>query len=59
MGEDLALPIQREVKAVLPGQSQGQYESNEAPAKLFSIGREGAGACTMVAYFKKRFLGRM
>jgi hypothetical protein len=33
--------------------------SNEAPAKLFGIGREGAGACTMVAHFTQRFFGRM
>jgi hypothetical protein len=53
MGEDLALPIQREYFQVKA------RASNEAPAKLFSIGREGAGACTMVAHFKQRFLGRM
>ena len=56
MGEDLALPIQRQMEAILPAQNSA---SSEAPAKLFSIGREGAGACTMVEHFTQRFFGRI
>jgi hypothetical protein len=33
--------------------------SSEAPAKLFGIGREGAGACTIVEHFEQRFFGRI
>ena len=33
--------------------------NNEAPAKLFSIGRDGAGACTMVEQAEQRFFGRI
>ncbi len=33
--------------------------SNEAPAKLFSIGRAGAGAWTMTEQLEQRFFGRI